>query len=46
MLEELLWCLEKIMQQLMCDSALERLVLNDDVGEKLLVEYASVRAPF
>ena len=46
MLEELLWRLEKIMKQLMCDSALKRLILNDDVGEKLLVEYASVRAPF
>ena len=46
MVEEILWLLEKVQQQLVGDLALEWLVRNDGVGEKLLVEHASVRTPF
>ena len=45
MLGEQLWAFEQVMEELVRYSALERLVSNNRVRKKLLVEHAPVRAP-
>ena len=45
MARERLWVLQEVIEQLVCDATLKRLILSDDGRKELLVEHTPVCPP-